>query len=286
MPISVLFVQSEPPPKVLLRSISISIFSQWHSVEAPLGFEPDSDSPTLCNWQLSSQHHNIWKHQQLQLLSTVHCQAHCTACTVRVQFLGITLHCCCWGFLWWGWFELHSCCAWRITQPTLLCGPNILLPYNYHAPCTLQRNTLQQIEMSWVFPHITLLIHYCIIIVDLRVLERGQRFCWCQGKTQSGTLIPRPFLPVMSFALALIKHILLFFNNQQGQKDPLICSYFFSSVSCAPDTRSRVKHSKSENETAVTSPAHKYGGFWTELCPFISFSYMGRPIIEMCCLLT
>ena len=104
MPISVLFVQSEPPPKVLLRSISISIFSQWHSVEAPLGFQPDSDSPTLCNW-LSSQHHNIWKHQQLQLLSTVHCQAHCTACTVRVQFLGITLHCCCWGFLWWGWLS-------------------------------------------------------------------------------------------------------------------------------------------------------------------------------------
>ena len=226
MPISVLFVQSEPPPKVLLRFISISIFSQWHSEEAPLGFEPDSNSPTLCNW-LSSQHHNIWKHQQLQLLSTVHCQAHYTACTVRVQFLGIALHCCCWGFLWWGWFELHSCCAWRITQPTLLCGLNILLPYNYHAPCTLQRNTLQQIEMSCVFPHITLLMHYCIIIVDLRVLERGQRFCWCQGKTQSGTLIPRPFLPVMSFALALIKHIWLFFNNQQGQKDPLICSYFF-----------------------------------------------------------
>ena len=228
MPISVLFVQSEPPPKVLLRSISISIFSQWHSVEAPLGFQADSDSPTLCNWQFSSQHHNIWKHQQLQLLSTVHCQAHCTACTVRVQFLGIALHCCCWGFLWWGWLSYTRVVPGGSRNP-----PSCVVPtfssrtITMHRVCTLQRNTLQQIEMSWVFPHITLLIHYCIIIVDLRVLERGQRFCWCQGKTQSGTLIPRPFLPVMSFALALIKHIWLFFNNQQGQKDPLICSYFF-----------------------------------------------------------
>ena len=129
MPISVLFVQSEPPPKVLLRSISISIFSQWHSVEAPLGFQADSDSPTLCNW-LSSQHHDIWKHQQLQLLSTVHCQAHCTACTVRVQFLGITLHCCCWGFLWWGWATLVLCLADHATHPPVWSqhSPPVQLP--------------------------------------------------------------------------------------------------------------------------------------------------------------
>ena len=159
MPISVLFVQSEPPPKVLLRSISISIFSQWHSVEAPLGFQADSDSPTLCNW-LSSQHHNIWKHQQLQLLSTVHCQAHCTACTVRVSWDRTTLLLLRVPVM--GLVELHSCCAWRITQPTLLCGPNILLPYNYHAPCVLYKET--HCSRLKCLVYFRILLCWCIIV--------------------------------------------------------------------------------------------------------------------------
>ena len=42
--------------------------------------------------------------------------------------------------------------------------------------------------------------------------------CWCWGKTQSGTLIPRSLPPVMRFALGLIKHIWLFLsNNHQGR---------------------------------------------------------------------
>ena len=161
MPISVLFVQSEPPPKVLLRSISISIFSQWHSVEAPLGFQPDSDSPTLCNW-LSSQHHNIWKHQQLQLLSTVHCQAHCTACTVRVSWDHTTLLLLRVPVMGLGaWATLVLCLADHATHPPVWSqhSPPVQLPCTV---CTLQRNTLQQIEMSWVFPHIALLIHYIV----------------------------------------------------------------------------------------------------------------------------
>ena len=155
------------------------------------------------------------------LSSTLHC-LHCSVSwdhtpllLLRVPVMGLGARA-----------TLVLCLADHATHPPVWSqhSPPVQLPCTV---CTLQRNTLQQIEMSCVFPHITLLMHYCIIIVDLRVLERGQRFCWCQGKTQSGTLIPRPFLPVMSFALALIKHIWLFFNNQQGQKDPLICSYSF-----------------------------------------------------------
>ena len=71
---------------------------------------------------------------------------------------------------------LVLCLADHATHPPVWSqhSPPVQLPCTV---CTLQRNTLQQIEMSCVFPHITLLMHYCIIIVDLRVLERGQRFC-------------------------------------------------------------------------------------------------------------
>ena len=160
MPISVLFVQSEPPPKVLLRSISISIFSQWHSVEAPLGFQADSDSPTLCNW-LSSQHHNIWKHQQLQLLSTVHCQAHYTACTVRVQFLGIALHCCCWGFLWWGWLSYTRVVPGGSRNP-----PSCVVPTFSSRTITMHRVLYKETHCSRLkcLEYFRILLCWCIIV--------------------------------------------------------------------------------------------------------------------------
>ena len=58
-----------------------------------------------------------------------------------------------------------------------------------------------------------LCLYMIVSAVHLRV-----PMCWCWGKTQSGTLIPRSLPPVMRFALGLIKHIWLFLsNNHQGR---------------------------------------------------------------------
>ena len=57
----------------------------------------------------------------------------------------------------------------------------------------------------------------CLYIIVSAVYLRAP-VCWCWGKTQSGTLIPRSLPPVMRFALGLIKHIWLFLsNNHQGR---------------------------------------------------------------------
>ena len=58
----------------------------------------------------------------------------------------------------------------------------------------------------------------CLYIIVSAVYLRVP-MCWCWGKTQSGTLIPRSLPPVMRFALGLIKHIWLFLsNNHQGRR--------------------------------------------------------------------
>ena len=158
MPISVLFVQSEPPPKVLLRSISISIFSQWHSVEAPLGFQADSDSPTLCNW-LSSWYLEA-PTASTALYSSLSSTLHCLHCSCSVSWDRTTLLLLRVPVM--GLVELHSCCAWWITQPTLLCGPNILLPYNYHAPCVLYKET--HCSRLKCLVYFRILLCWCIIV--------------------------------------------------------------------------------------------------------------------------
>ena len=57
----------------------------------------------------------------------------------------------------------------------------------------------------------------CLYMIVSAVHLRAP-MCWCWGKTQSGTLIPRSLPPVMRFALGLIKHIWLFLsNNHQGR---------------------------------------------------------------------
>ena len=75
----------------------------------------------------------------------------------------------------------------------------------------------------------------CLYIIVSAVYLRVP-MCWCWGKTQSGTLIPRSLPPVMRFALGLIKHIWLFLsNNHQGRcYSSFVPQFVLPSPSSAP----------------------------------------------------